>query len=237
MKRILGADPVGEADSFCFKMKPVRILIADDHEVVREGARMLLEREPGWEVCGIAKNGRDAVEQARQLQPDIVVLDMSMPELNGLDAARQIKRALPDTELLIFTAHESEELIQEVFDAGAKSYILKADASLHLVAAIKALSQHKPYFTNKVSETLFARFSERSANKRNGNGNRGSLTAREREIVRLLARGKSNKEVANALGLGVRTVETHRANLLRKQGIESLAGLVRYAIRNGIIEP
>ncbi len=217
-------------------MKTIRILIADDHEVVREGTRMLLKREPGWEICGVAKTGRDAVEQAKRLQPDIVVLDMSMPELNGLDAARQIKRALPKTELLIFTAHEREELMREVFEAGVKSYILKADAGSHLVEAIRSLSQHKPFFTTKVAEVLFAKFSSGSADERPGSKSEKHLTAREREVVRLLADGKSNKEVADALGVSVRTAETHRASLLRKLGLTSLADLVRYAIRNNITE-
>jgi two-component system, NarL family, response regulator NreC len=217
-------------------MKTVRILIADDHEVVREGARILLEREAGWEVCGTAKTGREAIEQAEKLRPDVVVLDMGMPDLNGLDATRQIKRILPKTELLIFTAHEQEELIQEVFEAGVKSYILKSDAGLHLVDAVRALSQHKPFFTSKVSGVLFAKFLNGAAPARNADQTGRHLTARERQIVRLLAEGKSNKEVADALGVSVRTAETHRASLLRKLGMTSLAGLVRYAIRNGIIE-
>jgi DNA-binding NarL/FixJ family response regulator len=214
----------------------MRILIADDHEIVREGTRMLLQHEPGWEVCGVAKTGREAVEQAKKLHPDIVVLDMGMPELNGLDAARQIKRALPKTELLIFTAHEREELIREVFEAGVKSYILKADAGSHLIEAIRSLSQHKPYFTTKVAEVLFAKFSNGSAGERTRSQTGKHLTAREREVVRLLAEGKSNKEVADALGISVRTAEAHRASALQKLGIDSLAGLVRYAIRKGIIE-
>lgn len=214
----------------------VRILIADDHEVVREGVRLLLERRPSWQVCGVAKTGRDAVELAQKLQPDIVVLDMGMPELDGLEAARQIKRVLPETELLIFTARETDELIREVFEAGVKSYILKSEAGTHLLEAIEALSQHKPFFTSKVSEVLFERFLNRSARKRDLEQNGERLTIREREIVRLLVQGKSNKEVADALGISIRTAETHRASIMRKPGIGSLAGLVRYAIRNGIIE-
>jgi two-component system response regulator NreC len=217
-------------------MKTVRILIADDHEIAREGTRLLIKREPGWEVCGMAKTGREAVEQARKLHPDLVVLDMSMPELNGLDAARQIKRLLPDIELLIFTAHEREELIGEVFEAGVRSYILKTDAGSHLVEAIRSLSQHKPYFTSKVAEVLFAKFSGDPVGERTGSQAVNHLTAREREVVRLLAEGKSNKEVADSLGISLRTAETHRARLLRKLGVSSLADLVRYAIRNGIVE-
>jgi two-component system response regulator NreC len=215
------------------EMKSLRILIADDHEVVREGTRMILEREPGWEVCYVAKTGREAAEQASKLRPDIVVLDMGMPELTGLEAARKIKRALPNTEVLIFTASESNDLIRDVFEAGAKSYILKADVGSHLVEAVKSLSQHKPFFTNKVAEVLFAKFLDRETTKSEPIE---KLTPREREIVRLLAEGKSNKEVADTLGLSVRTAETHRANLMRKLKLSSLAELVRYALRHKIVE-
>ena len=215
-------------------MKTVRILIADDHEVVREGTRLLLERQPNWEVCGVAKTGRDAVEQAKTLRPDIVVLDVGMPELNGLEAARQIKSFLPTTELLIFTGHENEELIREVFDAGAKSYILKAGAAEHLVEAIHALSQHKPFFTTKVAEVVFAKFMDGPG--RDPAQGEERLTKREREIVQLIAEGASNKEVAQKLGVSLRTAETHRANVLRKLNLSSVADLVRYAIRNNIVQ-
>ena len=163
-------------------------------------------------------------------------MDMSMPELNGLDAAVQIRRRLPLTEILMFTAHETEELVREVFDAGAKSFIYKSDAHQFLVEAIQSLSQHKPFFTSKVSEILFADLISRS----NGNSNRPEpgqrLTGREREIVQLVAEGQSNKEVADKLGISVRTAETHRAHILRKLNLDSVAGLVRYAIRNKMIE-
>lgn len=219
-------------------MKTVRILIADDHEVVRDGARILIEREPGWQVCGVAGTGRDAVEQAEKLIPDIVILDMSMPELNGLDAARQIKRLLSQTEVLIFTAHETDELIREVFEAGVKSYILKSQAGSHLVEAIRSLCQHKPFFTKQVSDVLFSKFLNRAERtKPVAEHTHERLTAREREIVQLLSEGMSNKEVADALGISIRTAETHRAAILRKLRISSLAGLVRYAVRNKIIEP
>jgi len=218
-------------------MKTVRILIADDHEIVREGIRSLLAQEPNWEVCGLARNGRDAVEQAEKLRPDIVILDLEMPEVNGLDAAHQIKRRVPNAELLMFTAHEREELIREVFEAGVRSYILKGDRTSRLVEAVEALSRHKPFLTTKVAEVLFAKFLDDHGQQHGGARSAGELTVREREIVRLLAEGRSNKEVAQALGISVRTVETHRASLLRKLGLSSLADLVRYAIRNKIAEP
>ena len=214
---------------------PLRILVADDHDVMREGICAVIERQPGWEVCGVAGTGREAVSQALALKPDIVVMDMSMPDLNGLDAAVQIKRRLPCTEILIFTAHETDELIREVFEAGAKSFIFKSEAYDFLVQAIHSLSQHKPFFTNKVSEVLFAEMLQRSEKKSHEAQASKRLTGREREIVQLLAEGKSNKEVAGALGLSVRTAETHRANILHKLNLDSLASLVRYAIRHKMI--
>jgi DNA-binding NarL/FixJ family response regulator len=214
----------------------LRILIADDHEVMREGTRGLIERQPGWEVCGMAGTGREAVAQAIQLQPNIVIMDMSMPDLNGLDAAIQIKRRLPRTEILIFTAHETDELIREVFEAGAKSYIFKSEAHHFLVDAIRSLSEHKPFFTSKVSEVLFAEMLNRSGATPQATQTSRRLTPREREIVQLLAEGNSNKKVAGVLGISIRTAETHRASVLRKLHLDSLASLVRYAIRNKIIE-
>jgi DNA-binding NarL/FixJ family response regulator len=215
---------------------PLRILIADDHDVMRDGTRSLIERQTGWEVCGLAATGREAVAQAILLQPDIVIMDMSMPELNGLDAAVQIRRRLPRTEILMFTAHETEELVREVFEAGAKSFIYKSDAHEFLVDAIQSLSQHKPFFTSQVSEILFADLINRSENKTTRPESGQRLTGREREIVQLVAEGQSNKEVADKLGISVRTAETHRAHILRKLNLDSIAGLVRYAIRNKMIE-
>ena len=214
-------------------LEKLRILLADDHEVVRHGVRMLIEKEAGWEVCGEAADGRKAVALAEQLAPDVVVLDMGMPELNGLDAARQIKRALPKTEVLIFTGEESEQLIHEIFAAGARSYILKSDLGPHLVAAIRALGQHRHYFTNRISEVVFARYLDGASGA--GKDKAEGLTPREREIVQLLGEGKSNKEVAALLGISVKTVETHRAATMRKLRLDSFADLVRYAIRNKII--
>jgi two-component system, NarL family, response regulator NreC len=216
-------------------MYPLRILIADDHEVVREGMRALIEHEPGWEVCGTAVTGQEAVDSAKKLKPEVVVLDMTMPELDGLDVLREIKRALPNTEVVIFSAHHSEEVIEQLFDAGAKSYIQKTDASRHLVAAIRSLAEHKPFFTPEISQVLFAKFLSVNPWKKRG-AQKHTLTDRERDVVRLLALGSSNKEVAKTLGVSVRTAETHRGVLMRKLGLDSLAALVRYAIRNNIID-
>jgi DNA-binding NarL/FixJ family response regulator len=216
--------------------KTLRILVADDHDVMREGTRAVIERQPGWELCGLAATGREAVAQAILLQPDIVIMDMTMPELNGLDAAVQIKRRLPGTEILMFTGHETDELIREAFQAGVKSFIFKSEAHTYLVEAIESLSRHKPFFTSKVSEILFADILTRSE-KTSGADHPGKrLSTREREIVQLLAEGKTNKEVGDMLGISVRTAETHRASVLRKLSLDSVASLVRYAVRNKIIE-
>ncbi len=214
-------------------MKKLRILLADDHEIVRDGIGRLIDREEGWDVCGEATDGRKAVTLAEQLKPDVVVLDIGMPELNGLDATRQIKRLLPKCEVLIFTGEESEQLIHDVFAAGARSYILKSDLGAHLVAAIRALGEHKHYFTNRISEVVFARYFEGETGA--GKDKIEGLTPREREIVQLLCEGKSNKEVASVLGISIKTVETHRATTMRKLRLDSFADLVRYAIRNKIV--
>ena len=213
----------------------LRILIADDHEALRQGVRLLIEREPGWEVCGEAADGRAAVALTEKLKPDIVIVDLDMPSLQGLDVTKQIKRMLPTTEVLIFTGHEDEAVIHAVFEAGARSYILKSDVTQHLIAAIRSLGKHKHYFTTKISEIVFARYLE-GKSKDGGNGKEGELTPREREIVQLLAEGKSNKTVGAILNISVKTVETHRAATMRKLQLESFAELVRYAIRNKIVE-
>jgi DNA-binding NarL/FixJ family response regulator len=217
-------------------MKTIRVLIADDHEVVLEGVRSLIERQPDLEVCGLATTGREAVDLARKTKPDVVVLDITMPELDGLEAIRQVRRALPSAEVVVFSAHPSEDLIEEVFEAGAKSYIEKTEASQDLVAAIRSLAEHKPFFTSQTSETLFGKFLVPGARKQPGRAE-PKLTAREREITRLLAQSSSNKEMAATLGISIRTVETHRATLMHKLGVRSVAGVVRYAIRHHIIEP
>lgn len=217
--------------------KKLRILIAGGYEIAREGIQALIARHAGWEVCGSVGNGREAVDKASELKPDIVVLDLTMPELNGPDAAVQIKRRLPNTEILLLTTHESDGLIRQAFDAGIRSYVLKRDAHRFLVDAIESLSRHKPYITAKVSEILSSNVISR-AERRRGDAEPGHrLTARERQVVRLIAEGKSNKEIGDALAISLRTAENHRANIRRKLNLDSVAGLVRYAIRHKIIEP
>ena len=214
----------------------LRILLADDHAVTREGTRLILERRPGWKVCAFAATGREAVSKAIELQPDVVVLDMTMPDLNGLDAAIQIRRAAANTEILIFTGHRSEDLIRDAFAAGIKSLVLKTEEYSLLVEAVESLARHKPFFTPIVSQVLFSHLTERKTVARDRPGAGEHLTQREREIVQLLSEGKSNRQVAERLGISVRTAETHRASILRKLHLESLADLIRYAIRNKMTE-
>jgi DNA-binding NarL/FixJ family response regulator len=213
----------------------ITILLADDHDLVRRGLSDMLNAHVGWRVCGEASNGRDAVRMAQRLKPDVAVLDLSMPELNGLEATRRIRRTLPRTEVLIFTMHETQQLISEVLAAGARGYVLKSDAGRYLLSAVEALSQHEPFFTGKVSETLLNSYLK-SSPKPEESSAFSILTDREREIVQLLAEGKTNKQIATRLTISVKTVETHRATVMRKLGIKSIVELVHYAIRNQLIE-
>lgn len=213
----------------------LRILLADDHDIVRRGLKDLLEQHMAWQVCAEASNGRDAVDLALQHRPHVAVIDLSMPELNGLEATRRIRQSLPETEVLIFTMHESEELIREVLGAGARGYLLKSDAVRQLIPAVESLSQKKPFFAGRVSEVVLDGFLKGgSAMPAHPTAER--LTSREREIVQLLAEGKSNKQIARLLDLSVKTVETHRTAAMRKLEITSLPDLVRYAIRMQIIQ-
>jgi DNA-binding NarL/FixJ family response regulator len=214
-------------------MAPLRILVADDHQVVRTGLRTLLESKAGWQVCAEAANGREAVERAGELQPDVAVLDIGMPLLNGVEATRQIRKASPKTEILILTMHDSEHMIQGVLDAGAHGYILKDDADRNLLAAVDSLRRHKPYLSLRVSAAATSAPSDTERVERPAR----RLTPREREIVQLLAEGKSNKEIATYLNISVKTAETHRANIMLKMNFHSVTELVRYAVKNKIIQP
>ncbi|MGC1481725.1 MAG: response regulator transcription factor [Chthoniobacterales bacterium] len=221
--------------------KPARlkILIADDHEVVLRGIAGMLAQVDEFDVCGEATDGREALHLAEKLQPDVALLDISMPELNGIDATRQIRRVAPKTRVIIFTMHDAERLVHEVFQAGAFGYVLKSDVGTHLLAAIRTVGEGRHYFSSKVSEMVFEGYlrgggAEGSA--RTDHPEETRLTTRERETVQLLAEGKSNKEVAATLGISVKTAETHRAAIMRKLGLGSVSDLVRYAIRNRIIE-
>jgi DNA-binding NarL/FixJ family response regulator len=215
----------------------IRILVADDHEIVRQGLRALVESQPGWEVVGEAVDGREAVDKAKRLSPDIVVLDVSMPNLNGLEATRQIRKALPDTEVLVLTMHDSEPLVREVLEAGARGYVLKSDAGRELVTALQAVLQHRPYLTSHVSQIVLDGYLRGGTAEGPPTVRAARLSPREREIAQLLAEGKSNKEVAVTLNISVKTAETHRTNLMRKLDLHSISELVRYAIRNKMVQP
>ena len=214
----------------------LRILLADDHDIVRRGLKDLLEEHAGWKVCAEAANGRTAVELALEHRPHVAILDLSMPELNGLEATHRIRQGAPETEVLIFTMHESEELIRDVLAAGARGYLLKSDAVRQLVPAVESLARRQPFFAGRISELLLEGFLK-AGRVEPVSPAMARLTSREREVVQLLAEGKSNKQIAKLLDLSVKTVETHRAAVMRKLEISSLADLVRFAIRNQLIQP
>jgi DNA-binding NarL/FixJ family response regulator len=212
-----------------------RILLVDDHELVRRGLRDLLESEEDCEICGEAADGRTAVTLARDLLPDVVVMDLGMPALNGFEATRQLRRSHPTLEVLALSMHESEQLIREVIAAGAQGYVLKNEAGVELLAAIRSLREHRPFFRSRAATAAMEAFQSATRKKRTGRNR--ALTSRERETLQLLAEGKTNKEAAETLGISVKTVETHRARLMRKLQVDSTAALVRYAIRNNIVQP
>lgn len=222
----------------------LRILIADDHEVARHGIRALLEGHAGWDVCAEAKDGREAVEFASTMSPDLILLDIGMPNLNGLEAARQILASTPETPILILTMHDSEQVVREVLRAGARGFLLKSDAGRDLVAAVEALQMKRTFFTTRVSQMVLEGYLDREnpdghsqdSNEKKEDPATEVLTSREREVIQLLAEGKTSKEVAVALRLSVKTAETHRTNLMRKLGLHSVADLTRYAVRNGIVQ-
>ena len=217
-------------------MKTLRILIADDHDLMRRGVKSLLQSRAGWEVCGEAHTGREAVAKAEELKPDVVILDISMPDLNGVDAAKRIRKASPDTEVLILSVHYSDQLIRDILEAGVRGYIVKSDSDRDLVIAVETLANHKPFFTPRATEVMLTNFNEGKTKADLPETMRDRLTSREREIVQLLAEGKSSKEVASSLNISVKTAETHRANIMRKLQLHTVSELVRYAVRNQIIE-
>ncbi|ATU90429.1 response regulator [Phyllobacterium zundukense] len=207
-----------------------RILIADDHEIVRQGVKAILSKRERWEIVGEAADGRDAVEQARLTQPEIAILDYALPYINGVEAARQIRLNSPKTEVLIFTQHDNEALLRNILEAGVQGYLLKSDATQYLVQAVEALEYHQPFFTKTVSDILVSSYLAKAG------GAQSVLTSRETAVVKLIAEGHSNKESAAILGLSEKTVESHRSAAMRKLDAKSTAALVRYAIRNRLIE-
>lgn len=210
--------------------KTVRILLADDHEVVRHGLRALLESRQGWTITGEASNGTEAVEKAIDLRPDVIVLDVGMPELNGLEAIRRIRDALPQAEVIVLSVHDAEDIVREALALGARAYLAKSDVSRDLIAAIEAALRHKPFLGPRLAQSMGSALGGVDLSI-------ADLTPRERETAQLLAEGLGNKEIAVRLDISVKTVETHRTNIMRKIGAHSLADVVRYAIRNGLTEP
>ncbi len=215
-------------------MNSLRILVADDHEIVRRGLVSLIKTQPNWEVCAEADNGRQAVELAKKLNPGVVILDIGMPTLNGLEATRQILRDNPQTRILILTITDTDQAVREVLDAGARGFLLKSDAARDLITAIEALQHNKTFFTARVAEMVLSGY--RGATGAPRKNLVPNLTPREREVVQLLAEGRSTKEVASHLNLSVKTAETHRSNIMRKLGLHSISELVLYAVRNNIIQ-
>jgi DNA-binding NarL/FixJ family response regulator len=207
-----------------------RILLADDHAIVRDGLKSVLVRE-GFEIAAEASDGREAVELTRKLRPDAVVLDVSMPSLNGIDAAREIRGACPQTKTILLTMHKQSQFILEALRAGVKGYVLKAQASADLVHAIRAALQGGTYLSPGISDSVV------QAALHQEKPERDPLTQREREVLQLIAEGKTNKEISGALAMSVKTVESHRRNLMLKLDIHETAGLVRHAIRIGLIQP
>jgi DNA-binding NarL/FixJ family response regulator len=215
----------------------LRILIADDHEVVRRGLCTLLQTREDWEVCGEAKDGREAVEKAKQVGPDVVILDVGMPNLNGVAATRQLIQQNPQQKVIVLTIMDSDQVIREALDAGARGFVLKSDAARDLISAVEALQHNRMFFTPRVSDMVLAGFLDRGCNGSNGESPKlPTLTSREREVIQLLAEGKSSKEVASLLNLSTKTAETHRSNIMRKLDIHSIRDLVVYAVKNDIIQ-
>jgi DNA-binding NarL/FixJ family response regulator len=218
------------------KRRPTRILLVDDHEIVRRGLRSLLQARPDWEICGEAKDGLSAVALARELRPNVVVIDISMPRMNGLEALIRIRKSVPDAAVIMLTVHDNEEMISRAIVAGAIACVSKTDEPRHLIAAIEAAVENRPYFTSDACGIMLDRVLAASRSTAGGRSE-SALTAREREIVRLLAEGLTNKKIAALLDLAVPTVQGYRTKIMRKLGVDSLADVVRYAIRTEMIEP
>jgi two-component system response regulator NreC len=215
-------------------MSKTRILLADDHGIVRKGLRYLLERQPDMEVVGEAKDGREAVRLSEELDPAIVIMDIAMPFLNGIDATAQIVKRDPKIGVIVLSMHSDESYLVRVLTAGAKGYLLKDVAEVDLVRAVQAVAQGKPFFSPQISQALLEDYM-RQLNQRGLQDSYDLLTDREKEILQLLAEGKSNKEVAALLDLSVYTIETHRANLMQRLGLHNTAEIVLYAVRKKII--
>jgi DNA-binding NarL/FixJ family response regulator len=216
-------------------MDKLRVLIADDHDLIRRGVRDLLAVRSGWQVVGEACNGTEAVRKAVSLRPDVAILDFSMPELNGPGAAAQIAEKVPETSVVVLTMHDSEQVMREVLQAGARGLVLKSDADRDLLEAVEAVARKRHFFTTRLSELVLGGYLAGAPATTKVKSKVGQLTERECEVIRLLADGMSSKEAAMQLQISIRTVESHRININRKLGFTSIANLVHYAIRHGIV--
>jgi DNA-binding NarL/FixJ family response regulator len=216
-------------------MELLRLLVADDHEIVRRGLRDLLEERVGWKVVAEAATGTEAVAKVCEIKPDVAILDISMPLLSGLEAARRIIASGSKTRILFLTIYESDTLVKDVLDAGVKGYVLKSDAPRDLVLAIEALHYGKTFFTSKVAQMVLDGYLKKVKTPTEPESGGSRITPRQRDILRLLAEGKTSSEVAAALGISITTAETHRANLMKRLNCHSVADLVRYAVRNRVI--
>jgi two-component system response regulator NreC len=212
----------------------IRVLLADDHGIVRKGLRSTIESEPGYEVVAEAANGREAVRLAQQLKPDIAIMDIAMPQLNGIDATEQIMKLSPNTKVLVLSMHADESYVIRVLAVQARGYLLKDSAEVDLLPALRSVLQGRPYFSPKVTQVLLEDYM-RYLRQRGLQDTYDLLTAREKQVLQLLAEGNSNKDVANLLNLGLSTVDTHRTNLMQKLNLHSTAELVLYAVRKRII--
>jgi len=219
-------------------MSLLRIVVADDHDLMRRGLKAMLEAHPGWEICGEAHTGTEAVAKVQELKPHVAILDINMPEMDGLEAARQIRESTPKTEILVLSMHYSDQLIRDILEAGIRGYVVKSDSDRDLVLAVEALANHKPFFTPHATELMLTTLgTSPGAFAAGGETLKERLTTREREIIRLISEGNSSKEVASMLGISVKTADTHRANIMRKIQVHTASDLVRYALRNQIIKP
>jgi DNA-binding NarL/FixJ family response regulator len=212
----------------------LRIVVADDHELVRRGIRDLVEAQKGWKVVGEARGGREAIEIVKKMKPEIAIVDITMPDMDGLEVTRRIRDAVRETQILILTMHQSDQMVRRVLEMGARGYVLKSDLASHLVQAVKDLAHGKISLTPRVSAMVLEGFLKGGESKQPENGH-PRPTPREIEIIRLLAEGKSNKEIAAELGITLRTAETHRGRIMMKMGLHSLTELIHYAIRDKII--
>jgi two-component system response regulator NreC len=217
-------------------MGKIRVMIADDHTLVRQGLKMMLQPQADIEVVGEAGNGREAVQRAAELEPDVVILDLSMPILNGLDAAQQIKKANPRVGVLVLTMHLNEEYVFQALSAGAKGYIIKESSSEELVRAVREVYRHQTYIDPRINREVIDQYVLRASQHGVGGVQKDILTPREREVLKLIAEGKSNKEIAQMLELSVKTVDVHRTNLMKKLNIHDVATLVKFAIKKGLIQ-